>query len=37
MKLDRANLFFRLSLAWLALVASGCAFMLFRLFESAFQ
>jgi hypothetical protein len=32
MNLNRANLFFRLSLIWLALAASGSAFMLFRLF-----
>jgi hypothetical protein len=38
MKLNRANLFYRLSLIWLALLASGFAFMLFWLFEpSPFQ
>jgi hypothetical protein len=35
MNLNRANLFYRLSLIWLALVASGFAFMLFWLFQSS--
>jgi hypothetical protein len=38
LNLDRANLYFGLSLIWLAFVASGFAFMLFWLFElSPFQ
>jgi hypothetical protein len=35
MNLNRANLFFRLSLIWLALVASGFTVMPFRSFEPA--
>jgi hypothetical protein len=33
MNLNRANLLFRLSLIWLALVASGFTVVLFRSFE----